>query len=61
MNIELNLDVDLDKLVVALSRVPNKKLIKLFTDVDEMVCEYEFTETLAKIFQDIIDKENQIK
>lgn len=61
MNIELNMGVDIDQLAVALSRLPNEQIINLFKAVDDMVCEYEFTEELAKTFQAVIDKENEIK
>jgi hypothetical protein len=61
MNIELNIGVDIDQLAVALSRLPNDQIINLFKAVDDMVCEYEFTEELAKTFQAVIDKENETK
>lgn len=61
MNVELNIGVDIDQLAVALSRLPNDRIISLFKAVDDMVCEYEFTEELAKTFQAVIDKENEAK
>lgn len=58
MNTELSMVVDLDNLAVALSRLPNEDIINLFKSVDDMVCDYDFTDQLAKTFQAVIDNED---
>lgn len=56
--VELHVNTDMDTLAFSISQMPHDQIIELFKFVDDMVCEYEFTETLAKTFQAVIDKEN---
>nr|DAH57281.1 MAG TPA: hypothetical protein [Caudoviricetes sp.] len=57
--LELYVSTDLNTLAFGISQLDQSKIIELFKAVDDMICEYEFTETLAKIFQEIINKENE--
>lgn len=58
--ITLPVELDLDHLGFTLAReVSNDDLIKLIKAIDDSVCEYEFTEELLKMFQRVIDKENE--
>ena len=58
--ITLPVELDLHHLAFTLAReVSNDDLIKLIKAIDDNVCEYEFTEELLKMFQGVIDKENE--
>ncbi len=57
--LDLSVSVDLDSLAFGISQLPDEQIIELFKAVDDLRCEYEFTETLAKTFQAVIDKENE--
>lgn len=57
--LELYVSTDLNTLAFGISQLSQEKIIELFKAVDDIVCEYEFTEALAKTFQEVIDEENK--